>query len=77
MTAFLMLGLIYVATQAIGLLIGYKYGFVGNESKNAYDSTGGSATTAPTKVTISRSETWSTAGSRTCSSAWRPTPTIA
>ncbi|MFY3334567.1 hypothetical protein ACOTEH_30190 [Achromobacter xylosoxidans] len=41
MTAFLMLGLIYVATQAIGLLIGYKYGFVGNESKNAYDSTGG------------------------------------
>lgn len=41
MTAFLMLGLIYIATQAIGLLIGYKYGFVGNESKSAYDSTGG------------------------------------
>jgi len=41
MTAFLMLGLIYVATQAIGLLIGYKYGFVGNESRSAYDSTGG------------------------------------
>ncbi|CAM3502979.1 MotA/TolQ/ExbB proton channel domain-containing protein [Bordetella sputigena] len=41
MTAFLMLSLIYIATQAIGLLLGYKYGFVGNESRNAYDSTGG------------------------------------
>lgn len=40
LTAFAMLGFIFVITQIVGMGTGYKYGFVGRESREAYKSTG-------------------------------------
>jgi len=40
LTAFAMLAFIFVITQIVGMGAGYKYGFVGRESGEAYRSTG-------------------------------------
>ncbi len=44
LTAFAMLGFIFVITQIVGMGAGYKYGFVGKETKEAFKSTGGFST---------------------------------
>jgi len=44
MAAFVMLGFIFVITQIIGIYAGYKYGFGGKESKEAYRLTQGLST---------------------------------
>ncbi|MGP1716194.1 MAG: hypothetical protein ACTS9Y_03355 [Methylophilus sp.] len=44
MFAFIMLGFIFVITQFVGIGAGYKYGFVGKESAEAYKSTFGFST---------------------------------
>ncbi len=40
LTAFAMLGFIFVITQIVGMGAGYKYGFAGKESKDAYKTSG-------------------------------------
>lgn len=42
--AFVILGFIFVITQIVGMGAGYKYGFAGRESKDAYVKLGGAAT---------------------------------
>lgn len=44
LTAFAMLGFIFVITQIVGMGAGYKYGFVGKETKGAFKDTGGFST---------------------------------
>jgi hypothetical protein len=44
MSAFIMLGFIFVITQIVGCSAGYKYGFAGKESANAFDEVGGFST---------------------------------
>lgn len=41
LSAFMMLGFIFVITQIVGMGAGYRFGFVGNNSKQAYKMTGG------------------------------------
>lgn len=44
LAAFAMIGFIFVITQIVGIGAGYKYGFAGKESKEAYRATGGYST---------------------------------
>ena len=44
LAAFVMLGFIFVVTQIVGIFAGYKYGFAGKESKEAYRLTSGLST---------------------------------
>ena len=44
LAAFVMLGFIFVVTQVVGIFAGYKYGFAGKESKEAYRLTHGLST---------------------------------
>lgn len=44
LAAFVMLGFIFVVTQIVGIFAGYKYGFAGKESKEAYRLTHGLST---------------------------------
>lgn len=44
LAAFIMLGFIFVVTQIVGIFAGYKYGFAGKESKEAYRLTHGLST---------------------------------
>lgn len=44
LAAFAMLGFIFVITQIVGMGAGYKYGFAGKESLDAYRATGGYST---------------------------------
>lgn len=44
LSAFVMLGFIFVITQIVGMGAGHKYGFAGKESHNAYSDTGGFST---------------------------------
>jgi hypothetical protein len=44
MSAFLMLAFIFVVTQIVGIIAGYKWGFAGKNSKDAYKSTLGFST---------------------------------
>lgn len=41
LAAFIMLAVIFVVTQIVGIYAGYKYGFAGRESKQAYTGTRG------------------------------------
>lgn len=44
MSAFVMLAFIFVVTQIVGIIAGYKWGFAGKNSKDAYKSTLGFST---------------------------------
>jgi hypothetical protein len=44
LSAFLMLAFIFVVTQIVGIIAGYKWGFAGKNSKDAYKSTLGFST---------------------------------
>lgn len=44
LAAFLTLAIIFVVTQIVGIYAGYKWGFAGKESKNAYRATRGFST---------------------------------
>jgi len=43
MTGFTILAIIFVVTQLVGMSVGYRYGFAGKQSKEAYQATRGAA----------------------------------